>query len=61
LLKRQDDAFTLEDIGSHNGTFVNGKFLIPRTPQPVKNGDEIQLGSLRMNIYLLADSSHKGP
>ncbi|MCC7450272.1 MAG: FHA domain-containing protein [Anaerolineae bacterium] len=61
LLKRQGDAFTLEDIGSHNGTFVNGKFLIPRTPHPIKNGDEIQLGSLRMNIYLLGDSSRQGP
>ncbi len=44
LLKRQGDAFTLEDIGSPNGSFINGKFLVPRTPHPVKNGDEIQLG-----------------
>ncbi len=60
LLKRQGEAFLIEDIGSYNGTFVNGKFLIPRAPCPIKNGDEIQLGSLRMSIYLLADSSRKG-
>ncbi len=39
----QQGNYILEDLGSRNGTFVNGQPL--RGPQVLADGDEIQLGS----------------
>ncbi len=41
-LMRSGDALTIEDLGSTNGTFVNGKRLSGVTP--LQNGDMIGLG-----------------
>lgn len=41
-LMRGDDGYTIEDLGSTNGTFVGGKRLTGATP--LKNGDMIGLG-----------------
>ncbi len=41
-LMRGSDGYTIEDLGSTNGTFVNGKRLTGATP--LKNGDMIGLG-----------------
>ena len=37
-------GFTITDMASINGTFVNGKRLTPRQPTPIQNGDEIMIG-----------------
>jgi CheY-like chemotaxis protein len=55
-IKRADSQFVVEDLGSSNGTFVNGHGLKPGEIQPLLNGDEVRLGELRMHIYLLADT-----
>lgn len=34
------------DLGSVNGTFINGKRLAPETPFPISPGDEMRLGTL---------------
>jgi predicted component of type VI protein secretion system len=39
---RGADGFTIEDLGSTNGTFVNGKRVTGATP--LKNGDMVGLG-----------------
>ena len=36
----------LVDLGSQNGTFLNGERLVEGNRQPLKNKDEIQIGSL---------------
>ncbi len=41
-LSRQGDAYVLEDLGSTNGTFVNGKRLV--APYTLRPGDEIRVG-----------------
>ncbi len=41
-LTRSDDGLTIEDLGSTNGTFVNGKRISGITP--LQNGDMIGLG-----------------
>jgi diguanylate cyclase (GGDEF)-like protein len=38
-------AFYIRDEGSTNGTFLNGRRLEPRRPQPIEDGDRIQLGT----------------
>jgi pSer/pThr/pTyr-binding forkhead associated (FHA) protein len=41
-LTREGDGYLLEDLGSSNGTFVNGQKLSGR--QLLKSGDEVRLG-----------------
>jgi pSer/pThr/pTyr-binding forkhead associated (FHA) protein len=36
--------YLIEDLGSINFTFVNKQKIAPKTPTPIKNGDEIRLG-----------------
>jgi DNA-binding winged helix-turn-helix (wHTH) protein len=50
-LRISGDAVTLEDLGSKNGTFVNGHPLT--SVSPVSDGDEITLGSVRVIFRLL--------
>lgn len=45
------DAFYVEDLGSTNGTLVNGARI---TRQPLKGEDEIQMGKLRIGVTLPA-------
>lgn len=42
LLRREAERYTLIDLDSHNGTFVNG---MPIKEHPLTHGDRIQLGS----------------
>jgi len=41
----ENDAFTIQDLGSQNGTTVNGQRI---QSQVLKNGDEIQLGKFML-------------
>ena len=43
------DGFYIEDLGSTNGTLVNGARV---TRQPLKNDDEIQMGKLVLGVTL---------
>jgi hypothetical protein len=45
-LKRQDNTIIILDLGSTNGTFLNGQRLFPNQPYLVRDGDEIRLGHL---------------
>ncbi len=42
--------FFVEDLGSTNGTFVNGRRLIPYLPHPLQHEDELRLGRLVLTI-----------
>ncbi len=39
------------DLGSSNGTSVNGQELSPHQPHPVKDGDKIRLGKLQVTLF----------
>jgi pSer/pThr/pTyr-binding forkhead associated (FHA) protein len=41
----------LVDLGSYNGTFINGQQLTPSQDYEVKSGDEIRMGRLVMRFY----------
>jgi hypothetical protein len=44
----------LWDLGSSNGTHLNGIRLAAHRPNPVQDGDEIRLGQMVMHIYFLS-------
>jgi len=49
----ENGTYTIEDLGSTNGTFVNrGRRLIPGSAQPIKDGDEIIVGKTFMRFYV---------
>ena len=47
---RRGDSVEIEDLGSTNGTLLNGVRLAPYIPQPLKDGDELQLGKLQIEV-----------
>ncbi len=44
VVRRQDGKVTVQDLGSANGTYVNGDAVEGNDRREVKSGDEIQLG-----------------
>ncbi len=40
----------LTDIGSSNGTYLNGQRLLPNQPRILRDGDEIRFGKLVTHI-----------
>lgn len=51
VIARSDDTLTLVDMGSINGTHLNGQRLAPDQPRVLRDGDEIRLGKLVAHIY----------
>jgi FHA domain len=51
LLKRGSQAITVTDLGSTNGTTVNGVRLAPNSPQALRDGDELRLGKLTLHVF----------
>jgi hypothetical protein len=50
LLKLTKDQVSILDLGSSNGTHVNGNRLVPSVECPLKHGDMIHLGKLKIQI-----------
>jgi FHA domain/DUF1707 SHOCT-like domain len=48
LLVRRQDGWVLSDLGSHNGTRLNGWLV--REPVPVQAGDRVEFGSMTFII-----------
>lgn len=50
---RRGSELFLEDLGSVNGTLLNGKRLTPYLPHVLTDEDEIRVGRLLMRIHLV--------
>lgn len=50
ILHRNGAAYTIEDLESTNGTYVNRKRIKPHEPQTIKPGDEIRFGKVVMTV-----------
>jgi len=48
----QGDQYSIEDLNSTNGTFVNGTQLTPNTPTPLQNGAQIVLGKVAFTFQV---------
>jgi hypothetical protein len=44
------EGATIEDLGSHNGTYVRGEKVTE--PVPLRDGDEIRLGSVVVTLHI---------
>ncbi len=47
---KQSHNVVIEDLRSTNGTFVNNNKLRPLLPQPLNDGDIVQLGTLQIQV-----------
>ena len=50
VIQNHGNILTLTDMGSTNGTSLNGERLSPQKPRIIKSNDEIRLGRLVMRI-----------
>jgi pSer/pThr/pTyr-binding forkhead associated (FHA) protein len=46
LIAPRGGGFTVEDLASANGTFINGRRLQPQAPAALRSGDELKFGTL---------------
>lgn len=49
-LQRDADGLTVADLGSRNGTFIDGSRLPPNTRMPVAAGSEVRFGAVRLRL-----------
>ncbi len=50
MILPQGEGYCIADLGSANGTLVNGVKLRPRTPVPLHEGDRIQIGNVQITV-----------
>ena len=51
IIKR-DCEIVLEDLGSINGTFINGKKLAPFLPVALNSGDKLHFGKVSLEVTI---------
>ena len=52
VIKHTDQNITFMDLGSANGSFINGKRLTPNEVQALNHGDVVALGKMKIQILL---------
>jgi type VI secretion system FHA domain protein len=56
-LDRQGTTLQITDLGSTNGTFVNGRKLEPNSGVDLKDGDRISIGLYSLQVLAIEDDS----
>ena len=54
IIKR-DCEIVLEDLGSINGTFINGKKLAPFLPVTLNTGDKLHFGKVSLEVTIRSE------
>jgi len=52
IIKRDGDQFIYMDLGSANGSFIGGRRLSPNIEEPLKHGDIVSLGKLKIQTLM---------
>jgi hypothetical protein len=52
-LRRETATVMVQDLGSRNGTFLNGSRLVPYQPRVLRNEDELRLGHLVLRVSFM--------
>lgn len=50
ILQLKENRLDVYDLGSSNGTSINGLKLAPRQPHPLRDGDQLALGRMYMRV-----------
>jgi len=50
VIHHAGEDYTVEDMGSTNGTFINKKRIQPHAPETIKPGDEVRFGKLSLSV-----------
>lgn len=50
-LYRIGQTLSIVDLGSNNGTYLNGVRLLPHQPRLLRTGDELALGTMILKIH----------
>lgn len=51
IIRWEDEQLHLIDLGSRNGTYVNGKKAQPHQPFKLRDGDEMRLGKMALKLF----------
>jgi pSer/pThr/pTyr-binding forkhead associated (FHA) protein len=52
-IKVVNQRIVIMDLGSSNGTRVNGQKIVPNVDYPINNGDMLALGRLRIQMLII--------
>ena len=52
VIKRDEGRVIIMDLGSSNGTYLNGRRLNPHTEENLKHGDVVALGKMKIQVLL---------
>jgi len=52
VIRHNEKNPTVMDLGSSNGTYINGARIVPNIEQPIRHGDILALGKLKMQIVI---------
>lgn len=58
-IRLQDKQLNVSDLGSSNGTFLNGTRLNAHRPYQLKDGDEVRLGQMVLRLYFQSSKDRK--
>lgn len=59
-IRLQDRHLNVSDLGSSNGTFLNGTRLNAHRPYQLRDGDEIRVGQMVLRVYFQSSKDRKG-
>ncbi len=54
---QRGESVEVQDLASTNGTLLNGERLAPYVPEPLKDGDYLQLGKLLIEVNVMSQSA----
>jgi hypothetical protein len=52
VIRHNEGNIVLVDLGSSNGSYINGIRILPNIEHPLRHGDILSLGKLKMQIIL---------
>lgn len=52
VVKRDQNRVLVMDLGSSNGTYINGRRINPHVEEPLSHGDIVALGKLKIQVLL---------
>jgi hypothetical protein len=52
VIRQNSGNTAIMDLGSANGTYINGVRIVPNVEQPLHHGDVVALGKLKMQVVL---------